>query len=270
MSNQNKAIRELIYLDADRVRSLAAQFELAESNSAPSDRIALERFVESLEPLLLSKQGTVKIDSDFDFSQWKPETFVDGQFAFIRGVTRLMDYNFLTLALSGLPAVLRKMNKIEMAALRNSDEGRRMSKTQIQQRSQENQAAIAKIDEFKIEELGDVIRRLYGDIVRVKIRPSTEHPQAVLVGSAYVDRFYDSPAALNQKYGIEIDANWTTIAQLNMPGQTAPIQPMPIGNQMEDSFEQLSLLMNNAFRLANGPAFPAISMTPVAIYRSVQ
>lgn len=270
MSNQNKAVRDLIYLDADRVRSLAAQFELADSNNAASDRMALERFVQSLEPLLLSRPGTVKIDPDFDFSQWKPDGFVDGQFALIRGVTRLMDYNFLTLALSGLPAVLRKMNKIEMAALRNSDEGRRMSKTQIQQRSQENQAAIAKIDEFKIEELGDVIRRLYGDIVRVKIRPSPQHPQAVLVGSTYVDQFYDSPAALNQKYGLEIDAKWTTVAQLNIPGHTAPIQPMPIGNQMEDSFEQLSLLMNNAFRLANGPAFPAISMTPIAIYRTVQ
>lgn len=270
MSNQSNTVRELIYLDAQRVRSLAAQFKLAESIDSPGDRVILERFVQHLEPLLLLRPGTVKIDADFDFSQWKPDFFVDGQFAFIRGVVRLMDYNFLTLALSGLPAVLRKMNKIEMAALRNSDEGRRMSKTQIQQRSQENQAAIAKIDEFKIEELGDVIRRLYGDIVRVKIRPSSEHPQAVLVGSTYIDQFYDSPAALNQKYGLEIDANWTTVAQLNMPGQTAPIQPMPIGNQMEDSFEQLSLLMNNAFRLANGPAFPAVSMTPIAIYRSAE
>lgn len=269
MSNQNTPVRELIYLDDHRVRSLAQQFNLDESQAPATDRVALERLVASLEPLLQAKSGTVRIDSDFDFSQWKPDSFVDGQFAFIRGVTRLMDYNFLTLALSGLPAVLRKMNKIEMAALRNSDEGRRMSKTQIQQRSQENQAAIAKIDEFKIEELGEVIRRLYGDIVRVKIRPSSEHPQAVLVGSTYVDQFYDSPAALNQKYGIEIDANWTTIAQLNMPALAAPIQPMPIGNQMEDSFEQLSLLMNNAFRLANAPAFPAISMTPIAIYRSV-
>ena len=269
MANQSSFVRELIYLDAERVRTLAAQFDLKSANELTADRVALERLLADLEPLLLERPGTARIDSDFDFSQWKPDTFADCQFALIRGVVRLMDYNWLTLALSGLPAVLRKMNKIEMAALRNSDEGRRMSKTQIQQRSQENQAAIAKIEEFKIEELGDVIRRLYGDIVRVKIRPSPEYPQAILVGSAYVDRFYDSPAALNQKYGIEIDAKWTILGQLNIPGQTSAIQPMPVGNQMEDSFEQLALLMNNAFRLANGPAFPALSMTPVAIYRSI-
>jgi hypothetical protein len=36
---------------------------------------------------------------------------------------------------------------------------------------------------------------------------------------------------------------------------------------MEDSFEQIALLMNNAFKLASAPAFPAVSFTPIAIYR---
>src|SRR3712207_7934489 len=48
----------------------------------------------------------------------------------------------------------------------NSDEGRRMSKSQLQQRSQENMAAIAKVEEFRADELGDVVRKLYGDVVR--------------------------------------------------------------------------------------------------------
>jgi hypothetical protein len=38
---------------------------------------------------------------------------------------------------------------------------------------------------------------------------------------------------------------------------------------MEDSFEQIALLMNNAFKIANAPAFPAVSFTPIAIYRTV-
>ena len=49
-----------------------------------------------------------------------------------------------------------------------------------------------------------------------------------------------------------------------------PAQPIPTGNQMEDAFEQMALLMNNAFRLANAPAFPALSLTPIAIYRSAR
>ena len=96
-------------------------------------------------------------------------------------------------------AVLKKMSKLEMEALRNSEEGRRMSKTELQRRSQENQVAISKVEEMRADELGEVVRKSYGDIVRVKIRPSKEEPNAVLIGSAYAEHFYDSPAALSQK-----------------------------------------------------------------------
>jgi hypothetical protein len=110
-------------------------------------------------------------------------------------------------------------------------------------------------------------------VVRVKVRPSPERqPNAALVGAAYAQHFYDSPAALSQKYGVEIDAGWTVVGQVNNPGAAgaAPASPVPTGNKMEDSFEQIALLMNNAFRMAQAPAFPAISMTPIAIFRSLR
>jgi len=271
MTEQRSPLRDFIYLDPDRVRSLAAQHDLPRAHSMDAaDRVAMEQLVIELEPLLLQSADVAQIDRSFDFARWKPDGFHDGQFVLATGTVRLLDFSWLTLALSGLPAVLRKMNKIEMSALRNSEEGRRMSKTQIQQRNQENTNAIAKVEEFKIEELGDVIRQLYGQIVRLKIRPNPSEPKALLVGSAYVDLFYDTPAALNQKYGIEIDAGWQVLGQINVPGQGSAAQPMPIGNQMEDSFEQIALLMNNAFRLANAPAFPAFSISPICIYRVIR
>jgi hypothetical protein len=93
----------------------------------------------------------------------------------------------------------------------------------------------------------------------------------VLVASAYAEYFYDSPAGLSQKYGVEVDAGWTVVGQLNVPNPDAPPpQPIRIGNQMEDAFEQMALLMNNAFHLANAPAFPALSLTPIAIYRAAR
>ena len=187
-------------------------------------------------------------------------------------VVRLLDFSWLAMALTGLPAVLKKMSKIEMAALRNSDEGRRLSKQALQQRGQENMAAIAKVEELRMDELSDVVSQLYPGMVRVKVRPSPDHPRHVLIGSAYAQHFYDSPAALSQKYGVEADAGWTVLGQLNVPsptGASAP-QPIPTGNQMEDAFEQMALLMNNAFRLASAPAFPALSLTPIAIYRTAR
>jgi hypothetical protein len=267
----NPPLRDFIHLDHERVRSLAAQLGVSELSpqGIPADRVSRERLFLQVEPALLAR-GVERIGPDFDFTRWTPETFADGQFVTATGTLRLMDYTWLSMALTGLPAVLRKMSKIEMAALRNSDEGRRMSKSALQQRSLENQNAIAKVEEFKMEELSDVVRGLYDDIVRVKLRPSKEHPAAMLIGSARAEHFYDTAAAMSQKYGIEIDAGWTVIGQLNVPNLASPPQPIPVGNQMEDAFEQMALLMNNAFRLANAPAFPSLSFTPLAIYRAAR
>jgi len=264
----NELLREFIYLDPERIVSLAAQLKIDDGARA-GDRAGRERLFLQLEPALMGRQGAMRIDGGFDFARWTPETFVDGQFVSASGVVRLLDFAWLSLALGGLPAVLRKMSKLEMEALRNSDEGRRMSKQALQQRQNENQVAIGKVEEFKADELGEVVGKLYGEIVRLKVRPSSEHPHFSLVGSASSRDFYDSPAALSQKYGIEIDAGWTIIGQLNMPNPAALANPMPVGNKMEDAFEQIALLMNNAFRLANAPAFPAVSLTPIAIYRTI-
>jgi hypothetical protein len=261
-------LRDFIYLDAARVRSLAAQLRM-DTTHAVADRAAQEQLVSALEPAIADRSGVLQIDGGYDFANWTPDSFKDGQFIRASGMVRVLDFAWLSLALAGLPAVLKKMSKLEMDALRNSEEGRRMSKSALQQRSQENQVAIGKVEEFKADELGDVVRRLYGDVIRIKVRPNpTEQPQAVLVGSAYAEHFYDTPAALSQKYGVEIDAGWTVLGQLNVPNPNVAAQPLPTGNRMEDSFEQIALLMNNAFRMASAPIFPNVSFTPLAMYRT--
>jgi hypothetical protein len=264
--SEDPSLRDFIYLDAARVRSLASQLRLDVTDG--STRAADERLATALEPALAQRGGVLQIDGNYDFAKWTPESFKDGQFIRAVGAVRLLDFNWLSMALSGLPAVLKKMSKMEMDALRSSEEGRRMSKSAIQQRSQENQVAIQKVEEFKVDELGDVVRKTYGDIIRVKLRPSpSDQPQAILVGSAYPQFFYDTPAALSQKYGVEIDAGWTVLGQLNVPNSPTAAQPLPTGNRMEDAFEQIAMLMNNAFRVASAPQFPNVSFTPLAMYR---
>jgi hypothetical protein len=264
--NDAPRLRDFIYLDADRVRSIAAQLSLGSPNLL--DRPAREKLFAGVETALRARADTLELDAQFDYARWTSDTFIDGQFVRASGVFRLLDYAWLSQAMSGLPAVLKKMSTLEMEALRNSDEGRRMSKSQLQQRSQENQQAIARVEEMKADELGEVVRNLYGDILRIKLRPSEDNPAAVLVGSAYTENFYDSPAALSQKFGVEVNAAWTALGQLNVPNAAASQLPIPTGNRMEDSFEQIALLMNNAFKLSGAPQFPAVSFTPLAIYRT--
>src|SRR5688500_6629743 len=196
MSESSPLLRDYIYLDFPRARSIAAQLRVAAESDA-DDQPARESLFAQIEPALVARGNVAQIDASYEFStKWTPDAFADGQFCRATGVVRILDFAWLSAALGGLPAVLRKMSKLEMEALRNSEEGRRMSKTELQRRSQENQVAISRVEEMKADELGDVVRKLYGDIARVKVRPSKEQPAAVLIGSAYVEHFYDSPAAL--------------------------------------------------------------------------
>jgi hypothetical protein len=269
MADDTANLRDFIYLDPERVRSLAAQLHVDAEDA--DDAVAFESLYLAVEPRLLER--ALSVDASFDYAKWTGDGFRDGQLFRTTGAVRLLDFSWLSSAMGGLPQVLKKMSKLEMEALRNSDEGRRMSKQQLQQRSQENQNAIAQVEAFKADELGETIRELFGDVVRVKVRPSAEHPRAVFMGAAYSSYFTDSPAALAQKYGVDIDAGWQIVGQLNAPRPAddsggKPL-PIPTGNKMEDAFEQMAVLMNNAFQMSAAPAFPAVSFTPIAIWRAV-
>ena len=271
MPTDSSTLREFIYLDVPRAQSLAAQLNVSPDAAPAGDRTADERLYASVESALLSRNAPLDVGPTFDFTHWTPDTFADGKLLLATGPLRLLDYSWLSLALAGLPAVLKRMSKMEMEALKSSEEGRRMSKSQLQQRAMENQNAIASVESFKADELGETIGRLYGNVVRVKLRPNAAtEPRAVLVGAADTRHFYDPPAALSQKYGVEIDAGWTVIGQVNSPNPAASPQPIPTGNKMEDAFEQIALLMNNAFKMASAPQFPAVSFTPIAIYRAIR
>src|SRR5262245_38481021 len=106
------ALRDFIYLDFDRVRSIAAQLRLeaAETN----DRALREALAMQIEPALVARGNVAQIDRDYDFAKWTADAFRDGQFVRATGVVRLLDFNWLSAAMGGLPAVLKRMSKLEM------------------------------------------------------------------------------------------------------------------------------------------------------------
>src|SRR5687768_4930534 len=106
MSDAQPALRDFVYLDGDRVASLAAQLDL----EIPPDagRAADERLFRQVEAALAKRAAVREVDAAFDFAKWTPDAFVDGQFVRATGAVRLLDYAWLSMALAGLPAVLRK------------------------------------------------------------------------------------------------------------------------------------------------------------------
>ena len=81
-------LRDFIYLDFDRVRSLAAQLGVPISpggggggDAAAADRVDRERLVLRLEPALIARGNVLRVGPEFEFeNKWVPETFADGQF----------------------------------------------------------------------------------------------------------------------------------------------------------------------------------------------
>src|SRR3954467_10255516 len=96
------ALRDFIYLDFDRLRSLAAQLGIHAPPADGSDRIDRERLCLQVEPALLAPGGRGRIGPDFDFAKWTEDAFTDGQSVLASGVVRLIDFSWLSLALSGL------------------------------------------------------------------------------------------------------------------------------------------------------------------------
>ena len=52
-----------------------------------------------------------------------------------------------------------------------------------------------------------------------------------------------------------------------MPGTPTEPTSIPTGNSLEDVLENVVLGLNQMVRIAGAVAFPAVSLTPIAVYR---
>src|SRR4051812_8950386 len=98
----NTSLRDFVYLDVPRVRSIAAQLSVGDTSASLSDRSAMEQTYFAVEGALT---GALEVGPQFNFDDWKPENFPDGKFIRAGGVIRLLDFEWLSMALGGLPAV---------------------------------------------------------------------------------------------------------------------------------------------------------------------
>ncbi len=297
-------IRDFIYLDWERTRSIAAQLfrgipmdmSLATGSEAAMDA-ALEGGVLSLlkgrvsgdyrffrsesethslhhhvytmvEERLASEGLILSVDGKFDFGNWSHTQFRDGQFVRVSGLVRLIDYGWVASMMDALPKLMRAAQHGTILELRQQMGTGGVTQKEIEAKRREQEKELSGLKELKIEQLTELVRNLYGDVVRVKLLPSKKNPEKMFVGSAPINNFYDKAASLGQKYGYEIDANWIALGQVNMSAGSDAPHPMPVGNQMEDSLEQVALSANALMRIASSVQFPAVSFTPISIYRA--
>jgi hypothetical protein len=296
-------LRDFVYLDWKRVRSLCAQLFAGVPQDSTKEKghnvgtkgqleggipavlkghgeadyryfrtenetRSLHHYVYSLfEERLVDRGMVTEVEDDFDITQWNEDFFHDGRFIRVVGLVRLMDYAWVSTMMETLPEMMRAAQHAENISLKERLAAQEISKREYEAQQKEQQKQLHELKSLKLDKMTGLVRQLYGDVVCVKVVPDKYRPSNVFVGSGDLAHFHDSAASLSQKYGYEIDADWVTLGQVNR--STASEEPMsiPVGNEMEDSFEAVALEVNGITRVASATTFPAVSFTPISIYR---
>jgi hypothetical protein len=275
-------LRDFIYLDWGRVRSLAAQLagagaaELREelAGGAPASQVdaAFQHRVFSLLDAELRAQGKVRElagDAAAVRGQWTEDSFADGQLLSTSGMLRVLDYDATSEFLAATPDLMKTAyHMANWMAARSSmtqAEKKRLEEARIDQAKQISDMKALKLDQFS-----EFVTKVFGGGVRVKIMPEPSAPECLLAGSAQREYFTDPPTDLNERYGFQIDAGWRVLGQVNRPRERRDATlPMATGNAILDNFESITLHVNTIFQIAHAPQFPAVAFTPLCIYREL-
>lgn len=181
----------------------------------------------------------------------------------MKGLVRFMDYEWVSMTLDALPQMYKTAIHMETLGLKQAQIG----PLETAAKKKTHQERLNEMKALKLNEITAFIRQMYGDTVRIKVVANKEHKEKVFVGAGDLDSFHDTASSLTQKYGYEVDANWIVMGQVNISAVSEEPVPMPIGNDMEDMFEQVALMVSGLNRIATAVKYPAISFTPISIYR---
>ncbi len=308
MSPRKTVIRDFVYLDWERVRSVTAQllqgipdtltaekgrdtsieggleggvFGILQGKAQSDLRFfrtqnetrSFHHYVYSLMEEKLEKEDHItELCKDFNFTNWNRESFHDGQFLRVTGTIRFMDYawNMDTLEIfPRLGEVVQSISKANLQKKLNEPDTTEEERNKLRLEIKTQDQQLKELKSLRVGELAEVVRKMYGNTIRVKILPSKSNLDKMLVGSGDAQYFYDTTMSLSQKYGYEVDAEWVTLGQINLSSKSSMPLPLPTGNEMEDLLETLSLKLNDLARVFSSVKFPALSFTPISIYRIV-
>jgi hypothetical protein len=225
---------------------------------------SLHHYVYSLvEEKLSDNKSVLLINNEFDFGNWTENYFRDGQFVLAKGLVRFMEYEWVSMMLEALPEMYRTLTHMESIGLKASQ----AAPQELAAKRKEREDRLKEFKALKLDQITALFRQLYGDIVRIKVVPNKTHKDKMLVGTGLPENFHDTAASISQKYGYEVDAKWVVFGQINTSAVSDEPSPMPIGNAMEDLFEQVALMVSQVNRMATAMKFPSVSFTPISIYR---
>src|SRR5947207_2902153 len=113
-------------------------------------------------------------------------------------------------------------------------------------------------------QLADGLRSLFGDdSIRVKIVPDIARSENMFVGTGFRDSFDESVLRSIGARGKATSIDLTALIQVLAPTDDVPASlPLPTGNTMEDSLDQIVTGMDELNRTVSGAEWPAVACIP--------
>jgi len=297
MGDREILIRDFIYLDWEKIRSIAAQVfeglpedkksEKGEENIVQSEvgtnlwllkssvggdlryfnseheTRSLHHYIYYLVEQKLQETGSlIDINSEFNFDNWNKDFFYDGQFVKIEGLIRLIDFDWLYKWMANFQKSVKTIQLYELNAIKE--------KLAHEAKKKEHERHLSDIRNLKLDDMKDLMQQFFGDTIRIKVVPNISYPQKIFVGSGEPKNFNETGKSLSEKYGYDIDAHWIVFGQVNLSRANHDEKTVvfPTGNKMEDALEGVVISLNEIQKTASHIAFPAIPITPISIYRT--
>src|SRR6185295_8670622 len=135
-----------------------------------------------------------------------PALFRDGQFVCVRGMVRLLDFPWLASVMETMPKMLKVTQRTELSALKQRREQQQITQQEVEEKVKEHQRQLRDLENWKMDELTEVVRELYGQSVRIKVVPTGAERGEMFVGSCQPGGFFESTAVMSQKYGCDVNA----------------------------------------------------------------
>lgn len=298
------SLRDFIYLDTDRLKSIIAQFEGGIATSATEGKITTKQLeaeikgnliavvnakggasylwqnenketkslhdyiYNKVEEILVSNELLTKIPEDItseDVSSGLAKDMISPtSFILIKGKVNINDYK-------KMKNIIEKFNELGKFIGRCSIMGKDMSdftKKQQQDALVEAQNSM-KIDDWLLKGIDLFIETFYKDRLVIKLAPFDDSLQFHFAGDlnkAYLREEIDS---IIYKYGTAPQEEWTIFAQVaSIPKENNEGRVNIVGgSELEIGMSDIFNSLREVEYMAQQILFPEIAITPIAVYR---
>ncbi len=296
-------IRDFIYMDVERLKSIIAQVEEGFSDTATTTKAETQETGFGLESGLF---GFLKgdIDSKFLWEDQQSETRSLHDYIYNKVESALLEHELLLripgdvtdhhVATDSVPSIIASTSFIlargrvgindypRMRAMLSNfnDLGKfftrasllslaahvsNQEKQRIAKQSKENRSMDRELLKG-FELLFDV---LYPNRTIVKLTAFPDHADFRLVGNLKPEHLRDDVDSIIFKYGTAPEADWAIFGQVaSIPSESPVPEPDPTrGSELDMAFHGMFSALREIERMAQSVVFPEIAITPIAIYR---